>query len=98
MTREFSTFGKSFESARASAHKHTAQKANKGKNVVSKKGISSFFGNMASVYSKAVKTKRAISSSFVSFTEVLADKTAREGLFGEDRGKNYCGTDTDYIA
>ncbi len=93
MTREFNTFGKNFECRTNGARIAAGASARQ-----TKKGLSFFFKSVSSAYKKAVKAKRDISDSFVNLTEVLADKTAREGLFGEDRGRSYCGTDTDYIA
>lgn len=52
---------------------------------------------VCAVYERAVYAKRQFSDRFVYVSEVLADKTAREGLFGEDIGKGYNGTDVDYI-
>lgn len=46
---------------------------------------------------KAAELKKEISGVVVEMSEALADKTAREGLFGEDRGVGYCGTDVEYI-
>ena len=46
---------------------------------------------------KASRIKREIADNIMAISERLADKTAREGLFGEDRGKGYAGTDVDYI-
>ena len=46
---------------------------------------------------EASRIKREISEKIITVAEDLADKTAREGLFGEDRGKGYAGTDVDYI-
>lgn len=90
MTREINTFGKTLEHKGVNTHITAAKPT--------KKCLSSFIKGALTAYTKAVKAKRDISDSFVALTEALADKTAREGLFGEDRGKNYCGTDTDYIA
>ena len=49
------------------------------------------------LYISAKSFKREISAIITEASEILADKTAREGLFGEDRGCGYCGTDVDYI-
>lgn len=46
---------------------------------------------------RAAELKKEISGVVVEISEALADKTAREGLFGEDKGMGYCGTDVEYI-
>ncbi len=55
------------------------------------------FSSLKNLYLKASSAKKEISSVIVEASEVLADRTARKGLFGEDKGCNYCGTDVDYI-
>lgn len=54
--------------------------------------------NTVKIYKAAVQAKRCVAGCITGFTEALADKVAREGLFGEDKGKGYCGTDVDYIS
>ena len=54
-------------------------------------------GRLTHFFREAVRIKRAISDIITTVMEDLADKTAREGLFGEDRGKGYAGTDVDYV-
>ncbi len=46
---------------------------------------------------KASELKKEVSAIVVEVSESLADKTAREGLFGEDKDKGYSGTDVEYI-
>ncbi len=47
---------------------------------------------------KASELKKEVSKIVVEVSEALAHKTAREGLFGEDKGKGYCGTNVEYIS
>lgn len=49
------------------------------------------------LYISARSFKREMSAIITEASEIFADKTAREGLFGEDRNSGYCGTDVDYI-
>ena len=46
---------------------------------------------------RLVAMKNDLVRAATAMSEILADKTAREGLFGEDRGLGYCGTDVDFI-
>ena len=62
------------------------------------KSVGIIVSKTADTYRKVVAIKRNVSDRYVALSEILADKTAREGLFGEDKGKGYCGTDKDYIA
>ncbi len=55
------------------------------------------FSSLKNLYHKASSAKKEISSVIVEASEILADRTARKGLFGEDSDSNYCGTDVDYI-
>ncbi len=97
MTRDFRVYERDYQRGMTSAH--TARRNPEcTKHIEKKNGISEFFKKAASVYNGAVRIKRRISDGFVELTEVLADKTAREGLFGEDKDKNYCGTSVDYIS
>ncbi|MBR3995456.1 MAG: hypothetical protein IKI97_09285 [Clostridia bacterium] len=89
MTREMTSYKRAGKYHRAE-NKKTANEFFKSVGIIVSKTVNT--------YRKVVAIKRDVSDKFVSFSEVLADKTAREGLFGEDRGKGYCGTDTDYIA
>lgn len=91
MTREIRVYEKAFGTEVQGTYKNakTSKKESKG--------LYAFVKNVSVIYSNAVKAKREISESFVALTQVLADKTAREGLFGEDKDKNYCGTNVDYI-
>lgn len=59
--------------------------------------LSAVASSVYAVYKRAADAKRQFSARFVYVSEMLADKTAREGLFGEDSGKGYKGTDIDYI-
>lgn len=44
-----------------------------------------FAGKVVRFLAVAVRIKRDISAAFVELSEELAEKTKREGLFGEDR-------------
>lgn len=95
MTREIRVNEKAFQREATSAH--TVRHANTfpGK---SAKRSPSLLQKVCTAYAKAVRVKREVSEAFVAITEALADKTAREGLFGEDKDKNYCGTSVDYVS
>lgn len=105
MTREIRLYENSNERKNPIAHGiHCGQKtkAEKSQGIEKKKGgILQNFRSVASgvyaVYERAVYAKRQFSDRFVYVSEILADRTAREGLFGEDKGKGYSGTDKDYI-
>ncbi len=86
MTREIKAYEKAF-----------AKEVSTKRNTVRKSRLSVLAKKAAVFCTKAAEAKRTISDGFVLWTETLADKTAREGLFGEDKGKGYCGTDVDYI-
>ena len=95
MTREIRTNVKTFQYEVSSAQRIVSPTCGSAEKVSNKR---SFAELAASVFTRVCKAKRELSDRFVAMTEVLADKTAREGLFGEDKNKNYCGTDTDYIS
>lgn len=90
MTREIRVNEKNVHERGTSAHMSTTSKRKNAGAVILTK--------LSALYAGAVRTKRGFSDRFVALSEVLADRTAREGLFGEDRGKNYAGTDRDYIS
>ena len=91
MTREIRVCERVFQREATSAHITASAH---GKNAVN----TSVLAKICKAYKTCVRVKKDISDAFVSMTEELADKTAREGLFGEDRGKNYLGTSVDYIS
>ena len=55
------------------------------------------FDFLCALPDRITRAKREISDVIVEASEILADRTARKGLFGEDSDSNYCGTDVDYI-
>ena len=96
MTRQITAYGKEFNTKQTSTHPRItphAAKINTGKS-----RTKHVLENVSKLYTSAVRKKRMISEGFVALTEALADKTAREGLFGEDKDKNYCGTSVGYIS
>ena len=96
MTREFTSYEKSFR--REATAKGKAEGERRADNMrTEKKSRHAFAEKAAAFFGRLADAKRTVSERFVTATQVLADKTAREGLFGEDRGKGYCGTDVDYI-
>ena len=97
MTREIRVYEETFQTEATGTYKRTKTAAERRRAKGENRGFSAFVKTVSVMYSNAVKAKREISETFVTLTEVLADKTTREGLFGEDRGRNYCGTDVDYI-
>lgn len=62
-----------------------------------KKLMKNTFDFLCALPDRAARAKREISDVIVEASEILADRTARKGLFGEDSGLGYCGTDVDYI-
>lgn len=57
------------------------------KAVASAAGMVVFVKKVVRFFARAAEIKRKISTAFVELSEELAEKTAREGLFGED-GEN----------
>jgi len=98
MTRNIGAYERSIKASAACAHAKasTKQASIEKRSSAVPSGIAGFICGVSEVFAKAAKIKKGISESFVSLTEALADKTAREGLFGEDRDKGYVGTDVDY--
>ena len=66
------------------------------RNITAKRTVN-FKKKAKELYISARSFKREVSAIITEVSEILADKAAREGLFGEDRNCGYCGTDVDYI-
>ncbi len=60
-----------------------------GRAVASAAGAVVFAKKAVRFFARAAEIKREISAAFVELSEELAEKTAREGLFGEDREKEW---------
>lgn len=100
MTREIGTHEREKRTRNANTGSivcRTAPAAQGRKTNTRSKNVTIPFAKAVSFYRKAVRLENEIYNTFFGFFEALADKTAREGLFGEDRGKGYAGTDVDYI-
>lgn len=50
-----------------------------------------------SLLQKINSERKRLYCKFDEYMYYYSDKITREGLFGEDKGKGYCGTDVDFI-
>ncbi len=62
-----------------------------------KSGLFGASVNFARLRDRLYFKKKQLCDRVRDASEVMADKIAREGLFGEDRGCGYCGTEVEYI-